>query len=154
MLPYWMPMPSIISDSEVKELERLVLDGHHNFIPYPTKNGNYDGNLCWDNNIEKYNRFPLKSYTMFVHQPIGKQVIPHVDNDRWDRNTVLLVPLFWHEEYAPCEYTDGPKITHESPVLMNTQKEHFVNNSEHVRYNFQICFAEPIEEVYECLTHI
>ena len=91
---------------------------------------------------------------MFVHQPMGKQVIPHIDNDRWDRNTVLLVPLFWHKDYAPCEYTDGPKITHETPVLMNTQLEHFVNNSEHVRYNFQICFAEPIEEVYECLTHI
>ena len=52
MLPYWMPMPNIISDSEVKELERLVIDGRYNFIPYPTKHGNYDGNLCWDNNIK------------------------------------------------------------------------------------------------------
>ena len=44
-------------------------------------------------------------------------------------------------------------------VIINLHKshsglEHFVNNTEHVRYNFQICFAEPIEEVYECLTHI
>jgi len=152
MLPYWISVPNIISAEEIKELE--LLTEWSEFMAYPTKGGAYDGNLCWDNNIEKYNRFPLKSYTMFVRQNPGEKVIPHIDNDKWDRNTVLIVPLHWHKDYANCEFVDGPIVTHETPVLMNTQKEHFVNNNDHIRTNFQICFAEPIEEVYECLTHI
>jgi len=152
MLPYWISMPNVISAEEIKELE--LLTEQSNFIAYPTKGGAYDGNLCWDNNIEKYNKFPLKSYTMFVRQLPRSKVIPHTDNDKWNRNTVLIVPLNWHKDYANCEFIDGPIVTHETPVLMNTQKEHFVNNNNHVRTNFQICFAEPIEEVYKCLTHI
>jgi len=154
MLPYWTSMPNLISSEEIRELENMVLSNKDSFISYPTKNGNYDGNLCWDNDIEKYNRYPLNSYTMFVHQPKNVKVIPHVDNDKWGRNTVLLVPLFWHKNYANCYYTDGPTVHHESVILMNTQLEHYINNNEFDRYNFQICFAEPIEEVYECLTHI
>lgn len=152
MLPYWISMPNIVTAQEVAELEQMVSDTN-DFCAYPTKGGAYDGNLCWDMDIDKFNRFELNSYTMFVHQPAHTHVIPHVDNDRWNRNTVLLVPLFWHGEYAPCEFTDGVTVTHETPVLMNTQLEHRVNNNAYDRYNFQICFAEPIEEVHECLIH-
>lgn len=151
MLPYWISVPDILGTNEVKELEQLVLEKEQ-FQSYETKGGAYDGNLCWDMNIDKFNRFDLDTYTMFVHQPPNVDVIPHVDNNRWRRNTVLLVPLFWHKDYATCEYTDGPVVTHCTQVLMNTQLEHRVNNNEHARYNFQICFAEPIEEVYKCLT--
>lgn len=151
MLPWWIQMPNIISQEEISELEQMVLD-NDGFQAYPTRSGDYDGNLCWDMNIEKFNRFDLDSYTMFVHQPANAKVVPHTDNTRWNRNTVLLVPLFWHKDYAECVFTGGDTVTHEVPVLMNTQLEHYVNNNEHDRYNFQICFAEPIVEVYECLT--
>jgi hypothetical protein len=153
MMPYFFPV-DLISKEDVSFLEGLCKSPEANFIAYDTISGKKDGNLCWDINLDYFNRFNVDSYTFFVHQEPFSKIVSHTDNPKWKRNTVLIVPLFWHEEYAPCYFEDGPMIKYGMPYLFNTQLEHYVNNNEYPRYNFQICFAEPIEEVYECLQKI
>ena len=89
-----------------------------------------------------------------LKMPSNTKVIAHTDNTKWKRNTVLIVPLLWHKNYAPCYFTDGAIVQMSTPYLFNTQLEHYINNNKHERYNFQICFEEPIEEVAKCLTLI
>ena len=153
MLPYF-EKSNLISNEDVKFLENLCKSSEANFVAYDTVSGKRDGNLCWDMDLAYFKRFNYKCYTMFVHQEPNAKVVEHKDNTKWKRNTVLIVPLFWHEDYAPCYFTDGTKVTHESPILFNTQIPHYINNNEHPRYNFQICFAEPIEELQKCLINI
>ena len=148
MLPYYHPV-DFITKAEIQHLESLI--PHGDFIDYDTISGSRDGNLCWDNNIQEFNKFNLKSYTFFVYQPATTKVIAHTDNTKWKRNTVLIVPLLWHKNYAPCYFTDGTIVQMNTPYLFNTQLEHYINNNKHDRYNFQICFEEPIEEVAKCL---
>lgn len=151
MLPYFVPI-DFISKEDVEFLEKLVQSDEANFISYETISGQRDGNLCWDLNLDYFNRFNLKSYTFFVHQEPYTKVIKHTDNPKWKRNTVLIVPLLWHRNYAPCYFEDGPIVEFRTPYLFNTQLPHYINNNEYPRYNFQICFEEPIEEVAKCLT--
>ena len=132
MIPYFVPV-DFISKEDVEFLENLVQSDEANFIAYDTISGQRDGNLCWDLNLDYFNRFNLNSYTFFVHQEPYTKVISHVDNPKWKRNTVLIVEF-------------------RTPYLFNTQLPHYVNNNEYPRYNFQICFEEPIEEVAKCLT--
>jgi len=153
MIPYFIPI-DLIPHEDVVFLEKLVESNNTNFIAYDTISGNKDGNLCWNLNLDSFNRFPLNSYTFFVHQEPFTQVVAHVDNPKWKRNTVLIVPLLWHNNYAPCHFVDGPVVEFRTPYLFNTQLPHYVNNNEYPRYNFQICFEEPIEKVYKCLTQI
>lgn len=152
MLPYFVPT-DLITKHEISYLESQITPDAQ-FIAYDTVSGKKDGNLCWDNNIELFNCFNLSSYNFFVHQQPHTDVTPHIDNPKWKRNTVLLVPLFYTNAYAPCYFKNGPKVTHETPILFNTQIEHYIHNNEHARYNFQICFEESIEEVAKCLTRI
>ena len=149
MIPYFAST-DLISKQETEYLESLLPQG--DFVEYDTISGSRDGNLCWDKNINEFNKFNLKSYTFFVHQPGYTKVTAHVDNTKWKRNTVLIVPLHYHKHYAPCYFTTGPQIHLSTPYLFNTQLEHYINNNNHDRYNFQICFEEPIEEVAKCLT--
>lgn len=158
MLPYFVQIPNVITAEEIQYLESFLHDSMQNdsanFISYDTISGKKDGNLCWDYNIELFNRFPLQSYNFFVKQKANTKVQKHKDNPKWKRNTVLIVPLFWHKNYAACVFSNGIIVTHENPIIMNTQFEHYVNNNDNDRYNFQICFEEPIEKVYECLIQI
>ena len=153
MLPYFIEMPHLITAEEIAELEGMI--EHSDFISYDTISGKKDGNLCWDMNIEKFNRFELKSYTFFVHQEPHTSVVEHTDNPKWKRNTTLIVPLFWSDDYAPCKFVhgfvDGPSVCTPTPYLFNTQKPHYINNNHKARYNFQICFEEEIEDVYRRL---
>jgi len=154
MLPYFLPMSDLITPEEICYLESLIENNTTDFVAYNTVSGKKDGNLCWDYNIEDFNCFNLKSYNFFIKQTANIKVKSHIDNPKWKRNTVLIVPLFWHNGYAPAYFADGVKVTHETPILFNTQIEHYVNNNNNDRYNFQICFEESIEEVAECLTRI
>lgn len=154
MLPYFLPVDNLISQEEVSYLENIITSKESNFVAYDTVSGKKDGNLCWDYNLEEFNCFNLNSYNFFIMQQANTEVLAHIDNPRWKRNTVLIVPLFWHKDYAPAYFVDGIKVTHETPILFNTQIEHYVNNNNNNRYNFQICFEESIEEVAECLTRI
>lgn len=152
MLPYFVPI-DFISKEDVEFLENLVQQSNEaDFVAYDTISGQRDGNLCWDLNLDYFNRFNLNSYTFFVHQEPYTKVISHTDNPKWKRNTVLIVPLLWHRNYAPCHFENGPMVEFRTPYLFNTQLPHYVNNNEYPRYNFQICFEEPIEEVAKCLT--
>lgn len=151
MIPYYAST-DLITNSEISYLEKLALSLRANFKKYDTISGKKDGNLCWDIDIEKFNKFNLKSYTFFVHQKPFTNVISHIDNPKWKRNTVLIIPLFWSEKYAPCYFNDGVKVHQQTPYLFNTQLPHYVNNNEYPRYNFQICFEESIEKVVKCLT--
>ena len=151
MIPYFVPV-NFISKEDVEFLENLVKSNEADFIAYDTISGQLDGNLCWDLNLDYFNRFNLKSYTFFVHQEPYTKVVSHVDNPKWKRNTVLIVPLLWHNGYAPCHFENGPVVEFRTPYLFNTQLPHYINNNEYPRYNFQICFEEPIEEVAKCLT--
>jgi len=153
MLPYFTPV-DFISKEDVEFLENLVQSDEAKFVAYDTVNGQKDGNLCWDLNLDYFNRFNLNSYTFFVHQPAFTNVITHIDNPKWKRNTVLIVPLLWHNNYSPCYFEEGPVVEFRTPYLFNTQLPHYINNNEYPRYNFQICFKEPIEEVNKCLTSI
>lgn len=148
MLPYYIEV-DFITKKEIKELEDMIVQS--NFIAYDSVSGKKDGNLCWDMNIEKFNKFNLNSYTFFVAQDPNVNVIPHTDNPRWDRNTTLIVPLFWDETYAPCHFVNGPSIHTSTPYLFNTQLEHYINNNNRHRCNFQICFKESIEDVHRRL---
>jgi hypothetical protein len=156
MLPYYTSAEKFITKEDVVFLEHFLLDSINNsrtdFVAYDTISGNKDGNLCWDCNIEKFNKFNFNSYNFFIKQEPNTKVKKHIDNPKWKRNTVILIPLFWHQDYAPAYYIDGVKVTHETPIFFNTQLEHYVNNNDYNRYNFQICFEEPIEEVVDCLT--
>lgn len=154
MIPYYKPNINFISFDDIKFLEDLLSSPHTDFKSYNTISGKTDGNLCWDLNLDRFNRFNFSSYTFFVHQSPFTKVISHTDNPKWKRNTVLIVPLFWHNQYAPCHFVDGPCIKCKSPYLFNTQLPHYINNNKYPRYNFQICFKESIEEVAECLTRI
>ena len=129
MLPYF-EKTNLISNEDVKFLENLCKSSEANFVAYDTVSGKRDGNLCWDMDLAYFKRFNYKCYTMFVHQEPNAKVVEHKDNTKWKRNTVLIVPLFWHEDYAPCYFTDGTKVTHESPILFNTQIPHYINNNE------------------------
>ena len=148
MLPYFIEV-DLITQEEIAELEDML--DNSDFIAYDTISGKNDGNLCWDMNIEKFNRFELDSYTFFVSQPPNTKVIPHTDNPRWKRNTTLIIPLHWSEDYVPCHFVDGPSVHTSTPYLFNTQKEHYINNNNRHRCNFQICFEESIEDVYRRL---
>ena len=150
MLPYFIEMPNLITAEEITELEGMI--EHSDFIAYDTISGKKDGNLCWDMNIEKFNRFELKSYTFFVHQEPHALVVPHTDNPKWKRNTTLIVPLFWSHDYVPCTFVHGPSVSTATPYLFNTQQSHYINNNHKPRYNFQICFEEEIEDVYRRLS--
>tara|TARA_B100001057_G_scaffold484890_1_gene563694 strand:+ start:4286 stop:4747 length:462 start_codon:yes stop_codon:yes gene_type:complete len=150
MIPYFVPV-DYISKEDVQFLENLVQSSEADFKAYDTVSGNKDGNLCWDINLDYFNRFNLNSYTFFVHQEPFSKVVSHTDNPKWKRNTVLIIPLLWHRNYAPCYFEDGPVIEFRTPYLFNTQLPHYVNNNEYPRYNFQICFEEPLEEVEKCL---
>lgn len=151
MIPYFVPV-DFISKEDVTFLENLVQSEEADFKSYDTISGKKDGNLCWDINLDYFNRFNLKSYTFFVHQEPYTKVISHVDNPKWKRNTALIVPLLWHRNYAPCYFEDGPVVEFIAPYLFNTQLPHYINNNEYPRYNFQICFEESIEKVAKCLT--
>ena len=151
MIPYFVPV-DFISKEDVTFLENLVQSEEADFKSYDTISGKKDGNLCWDINLDYFNRFNLKSYTFFVHQEPYTEVISHVDNPKWKRNTALIVPLLWHRNYAPCYFEDGPVVEFRTPYLFNTQLPHSINNNEYPRYNFQICFEESIEKVAKCLT--
>lgn len=153
MIPFYATT-DLISLEDVNFLENLCKSSEANFIEYDTVSGKKDGNLCWDMDLPYFKRFNYECYTMFVHQPANANVVAHVDNPKWKRNTVLIVPLFWHKDYAPCHFIDGPTVTHEKPILFNTQLPHYINNNEYPRYNFQICFEQPIEELVECLINI
>ena len=154
MLPYFLPVKNLITTEEVRYLENIVDNSKTDFVAYDTVKGKKDGNLCWDNNLEEFNFFNLSSYNFFIKQTANTKVKAHKDNPKWKRNTVLIVPLFWHEDYAPAYFIDNIKVTHKTPILFNTQLEHYVDNNNNDRYNFQICFEESIEEVAECLTRI
>ncbi len=104
MLPYF-EKTNLISNEDVKFLENLCKSSEANFVAYDTVSGKRDGNLCWDMDLAYFKRFNYKCYTMFVHQEPNAKVVEHKDNTKWKRNTVLIVPLFWHEDYAPCYFT-------------------------------------------------
>jgi hypothetical protein len=93
------------------------------------------------------------------HYPAGR----HIDANTDTRRTVLQVPLSPSaEEYAPLNfwtsmdqegppddiaYSQGPG----KAFVFDASKYHSVTNNEHFRWNFQIAFKEPLDEIVDMI---
>lgn len=82
----------------------------------------------------------------------------HVDGIHWLRQCTIATPLYPKEGYAdtvfypdmqaPADYVLRWKRI---PVLMNIQRPHSVDNNAAPRFNFQLAFGAPFDEVRRLL---
>lgn len=82
----------------------------------------------------------------------GDEVVPHVDNPIHKRPTSVVFPLLpTGDSYAPCTIYDGRKVQigWRDCYAFDTTKMHGVKNTtDHDRYQAQIWFNLPLEEVF------
>lgn len=109
--------------------------------------------------IDLLDNITLSCYPVIFLHPPNKTIPRHTDDEHNDRNTVLIFPLQPLDDYPPTFYYDPPdmnqpiavaRFINGNPCLLNTQMCHGLTNYTQVdRINFQICFKEPFDLVFE-----
>ena len=93
------------------------------------------------------------SHSAFLKFPKNKGIDPHIDLNL-KRQTCLVWALHPNlDNFAPVTFYDNDlqpfKVFYrKTPMLLNTQKKHSVENTNFDRYSFQICFNEHIDQIY------
>jgi hypothetical protein len=126
----------------------------HNYITGPIlKNHEEFGRL-----LESFAIKPAYSIVM-MHHP--HTVIPRHYDKKYGRDTILSIPLYPAVGYSKLEFwtdretpTPCATILYEKmlPVVFNTTELHTLVLGDSVRLNIQICFAEPIQQIYDAHT--
>ena len=106
----------------------------------------------------------IPKITSRVLQGYAPHLYAHRHIDAGDeRKTILIVPLTPSaEDYAPLDfwtslsqegtlddvaYSQGPG----KAFVFDATKPHSVTNNEHIRWNFQLAFKEPFEEIVDMI---
>lgn len=150
-----------IEDSLTQRQKHLFLElGRHSFFDHTTggDDTHLDIAVISDENFvkeisAKYQVKPTMISLMRIKS--GDEVVPHVDNPSHKRPTSVVFPLMpKSDNYAPCTMYDPDdhrtiNISWRDCYAFDTTKLHGVNNNtDHDRYQAQIWFDLPLEEVF------
>lgn len=147
-----------IDDSLTQRQKHLFIEhGRHSFFDHTT--GEDDTHLdiavindaAFVNEIhDKYQIAPSLISLMRIKS--GDEVVPHVDNPVHKRATSVVFPLSPSgKNYAPCTMYEPEKVDigWRSCYAFDTTKLHGVkNDTDHDRYQAQIWFNLPLEDVF------
>jgi len=177
MEPYFYKLSnSVLSDDLKEKIINISKENLKDFRTYKgQRTGKADGNNFYFGKI--LNEEPeidqlVKSCSLecfpliMLHYPNTK-VLRHIDNPN-KRNCVLLTPVFPTENYTPTWFWDpvgefdtwedqilSPVATcnfeDDNSVLLNTQLPHSLESGNSFRINFQLCFEDSFDTVYEKL---
>lgn len=110
--------------------------------------------------LNRFNKSLVVSTVLFIKFDRHEGIPPHVD-DNLNRSSCVtwaLSPeisqfapvLFYKELGGPVSDT---VFYTTNPLLLNTRVVHAVENNNYDRISFQVCFSNPIEELYELYTN-
>lgn len=98
----------------------------------------------------------LEAYPTVLAVGPGQAIHKHVDSRIEKRNCALVYPLHPLNDYPPTVFWDSMEQVEshdvmglaDLPALANWQRLHSVHNtSSQLRFNFQVSFGEPFDEV-------
>ena len=147
-----------IDDSLTQRQKHLFIEyGRHSFYDHTAgeDDTHLDVAVIEDKNFvneitSKYQITPSVITLMRIKS--GVEVVPHVDNPIYKRTTSIVFPLVPSAKYyTPCTMYEPEKVDigWRSCYAFDTTKLHGVkNDTDHDRYQAQIGFGLPLEEVF------
>lgn len=99
-------------------------------------------------------RYKIKPQTVSIMRiKSGDEIVPHKDNPKYNRNTIIVYPLAFNpEDYAPCNVYKPQRIDigYRPCYAFDTRTEHgVVNDTQKHRYQLQLWYPHPIEELFD-----